>query len=168
PLGTMGTVAGLAAGLAATGLATRVVAVRVVIEKIADEARTRRLGAKTTELLHRVEPAFPAVGAAEMNFEVRDEFLGEGYAVPTAAAREAVEWAAAEPGPGLGLKLETTYSGKALAALLADAASGRLDGRTVLFWNTYSSAPTDARDDRPIRPDLPGPLARYFKTPNEG
>mgnify|MGYP006296031391 FL=1 len=165
PLGTMGTVAGLAAGLAAAGLRTRVVAARVVIEKIADEERTRRLGAKTTALLHRLDPAFPAVRTAQMNLEVRDEFLGEGYAVPTAAAREAVEWAAAEPGLGLDLRLETTYSGKALSALLADAASGRLDGRTVLFCNTYSSAPTNAPDDRPIRPGLPGPLARYFETP---
>ena len=159
PLGTMGTVAGLAAGLAAAGLSSRVVAVRVVIEKIADEARTRRLGAKTAALLHRLDRAFPPVREDDLNLEVRDEFLGDGYAVPTAAARRAVEWAAAEPG----LTLETTYSGKALSALLADADSGRLDGRPVLFWNTYSSAPTDAPADRPIRSGLPEPLARYFE-----
>lgn len=163
PLGTMGTVAGLAAGLAAAGLATRVVAVRVVIEQIADEARTRRLGAKTTTLLHRLDPAFPAIAEDGMNLEVRDEFLGEGYAMPTDAARAAVDWAGAE----LGLALETTYSGKALSALLADAAAGRLDGRTVLFWNTYSSASTTAPDDHPIRPGLPEPLARYFESPNK-
>jgi D-cysteine desulfhydrase len=164
PLGTMGTVAGLAAGLAASGLSSRVVAVRVVIEQIADETRTRRLGARTADLLHRLDPAFPAIAAAAMNLEVRDEFLGEGYAVPTAAAREAVSWAASE----LGLGLETTYSGKALSALLADAAAGRLRGRTALFWNTYSSAPTSAPADHPVRPGLPEALARYFETPENG
>lgn len=160
PLGTMGTVAGLAVGLAAAGLGSRVVAVRVVIETIADEPRTRRLGAKTARLLHRLDSDFPLVGEDEMKLEVRDEFLGEGYAVPTPAAREAVEWADTR----LGLRLETTYSGKALAALLADAAAGRLEGRNVLFWNTYSSAPSDAPDEHPVRPGLPGPLARYFDT----
>ena len=38
-----------------------------------------------------------------------------------------------------GLRLEPTYTGKAMAALLADAASGALDGKRVLFLNTYSS-----------------------------
>jgi len=162
PLGTMGTVAGLAAGLKAAGLSSRVVAVRVVIEKIADEARTRRLGAKTAALLQRLDPSFPSVREDELNLEVRDEFLGDGYAVPTAAARRAVDRAAAE----LGLTLETTYSGKALSALLADADTGRLDRRPVLFWNTYSSAPTDAPAEQPLRPGLPEPLARYFDPPN--
>jgi hypothetical protein len=37
------------------------------------------------------------------------------------------------------MHLETTYTGKALAALAADARAGRLIGKTVLFWNTYSS-----------------------------
>ncbi|MEJ2601863.1 MAG: pyridoxal-phosphate dependent enzyme [Gammaproteobacteria bacterium] len=158
PLGTMGTVAGLATGLAATGLGTRVVAVRVVVEKIADERRTRRLGAKTAELLHRLDPGFPALDPGDLNLEVRDEFLGEGYAVPTPAARRAVDWAARHAG----LRLETTYSGKALSALLADADAGRLDRREVLFWNTYNSAPLAMPDDHPIREGLPGPLARYF------
>ena len=55
--------------------------------------------------------------------------------------------------------LETTYTGKALAALRADAAAGRLAGKTVVFWNTYNSRPLPARRDgagqsRVPRPDL--------------
>lgn len=158
PLGTMGTVAGLAAGLAVSGLGTRVVAVRVVIERIADEVRTRRLGAKTAMLLHRLDPTFPAVPAGALNLEVRDEFLGEGYAVPTPAARQALDWAAEYAD----LRLETTYSAKALAALLADAAAGRLPRGEVLFWNTYSSAPMAVPEDHPTREGLPPELAHYF------
>ena len=158
PLGTMGTVAGLAAGLAAAGLGSRVVAVRVVIGKIADERRTRRLAVKTATLLNRLDPRFPVPAPGNLNLEVRDEFLGEGYAVPTPAAEQAVRWAAEHAG----LTLETTYSGKALSALLADARAGRLARRNVLFWNTYSSAPMPVPDDRPIRAGLPEPLARYF------
>jgi hypothetical protein len=58
--------------------------------------------------------------------------LGEGYAVPTSESQAAVALAAAH-----GLHLETTYTGRALAALAADA--GTLAGKTVLFWNTFSS-----------------------------
>jgi hypothetical protein len=41
----------------------------------------------------------------------------------------------------LGVKLETTYTGRAFAALLADAAEGKLADADVLFWDTYNSAP---------------------------
>jgi hypothetical protein len=69
--------------------------------------------------------------------EFRDEFYGEGYAVATPGAAAAVAAFADEAG----VRLETTYTGKAAAALLADGAAGRFAGRRVVFWNTYSSAP---------------------------
>jgi hypothetical protein len=50
-----------------------------------------------------------------------------------------------------------------MAALLADAASGALDGKRVLFLSTYSSvdlAPLVARG--PGRAALPRALQRYF------
>ena len=37
------------------------------------------------------------------------------------------------------IHIETTYTGKALAALVADARAGKLVGKTALFWNTYNS-----------------------------
>lgn len=158
PLGTMGTVAGLAAGLAAAGLGTRLVAVRVVVEQVADEARTVRLAEKTATLLRRLDAGFPALSSRHLNLEFRHEFLGDGYAIPTAAAGAAVDWAAEH----LGLKLETTYSGKALAALLADAAAGRFGTSDILFWNTYSSAPLPVPADRPIHEGLAPEFRRYF------
>jgi D-cysteine desulfhydrase len=63
----------------------------------------------------------------------------------------------------VGLRLEPTYTGKTMAALLADAEAGRLDGKRVLFWNTYSSV-----DLGPLLASGPGPralpprLQRYF------
>ena len=38
-----------------------------------------------------------------------------------------------------GIKLEGTYTGKTLAALVDDAKSGKLQHSTVLFWNTLNS-----------------------------
>jgi hypothetical protein len=52
--------------------------------------------------------------------------------------------------------LETTYTGKALAALRADAATGRLVGKTVVFWNTYNSRPLRATAET-----LPSELEPY-------
>jgi D-cysteine desulfhydrase len=60
--------------------------------------------------------------------------IGAGYGHSTPAAEAAVAAAAQ-----IGLVLETTYTGKAMAQLLADAASGRLDRKRVLFLHTYSS-----------------------------
>lgn len=159
PLGTMGTVAGLALGLAAAGLRSRLIAVRVVIEAVADEARTRRLAEKTNTLLRRLDADFPVVEPGRLNLEFRHEFLGPGYAVPTPEAVSAVAWAKER----LDLGLETTYSGKALSALLADAEGGVPDAGPALFWNTYSSAPLPAAADEPAGPTLPEAFRRYFE-----
>ena len=61
------------------------------------------------------------------------------------------------------IELDGTYTGKALAALLADAESGMLADRVVLFWNTLSS-----RDFSEIIADidyrqLPPAFHRYFE-----
>ena len=37
------------------------------------------------------------------------------------------------------IQLENTYTGKTAAALLHDLRSGKLDGQTVLYWNTLNS-----------------------------
>ena len=69
------------------------------------------------------------------HLEFRTEFAGEGYAVPTpecveavALARDLEHW-----------KIDTTYSGKALACLVADGRSGQLAGQTPVFWQTWNS-----------------------------
>jgi hypothetical protein len=67
-------------------------------------------------------------------FRVEHAQLGRCYGEATPAAREAVRVAARAA-----LELEATYTGKAMAQLLADAGSGRLDGKRVLFIDTYSS-----------------------------
>ncbi len=38
-----------------------------------------------------------------------------------------------------GIKLEGTYSGKAFSALVRDARAGLLEGKNVLFWDTFCS-----------------------------
>ncbi len=150
PIGSAGTSMGLAIGLAAAGLKTRVVAVRVVPEEIANEAVWSEVVSGAVAVLRDLDGSFPALALADLPVEVRHEFFGEGYAVPTPECREAVRVAKES-----GLHLETTYTGKTLAALRADADAGRLGDKIVLFWNTYNSRPLPASADR-VPEDLAG------------
>lgn len=156
--GTMGTAVGLAIGCRLLDWPTRIIGVRVSPLGSNTGEYGRRLFLETTSELHRRDPAFPALEDAFRNLDVRDGFLGDGYAVPTEAAREAIGLAAEEAG----LDLDMTYTGKAMAALVSDARAGRLRNRRVLFWLTYNSRPYPAGLDRVSTAGLPAGLRRYL------
>lgn len=130
PMGTGGTFAGLLVGLKLTGLKTRIEAIRVVdpafrnaihIKNICDEL-CKKMG-KTDQVINKND------------ITIRDDFFGDGYGIPTPEAEEAVlQFKSLE-----NIHLETTYTGKTVAALLHDLKSGRLEGQTVLYWNTLNS-----------------------------
>ncbi|HRI55000.1 MAG TPA: hypothetical protein PLW65_32910, partial [Pseudomonadota bacterium] len=82
-------------------------------------------------------------------------WVGGGYAHPTPAGLLAMKRAAAA-----GLQLEPTYTGKTLAALLADADAGRLDGKRVLFIHSYNSVDLSALRARGAGQPLPDWLVR--------
>jgi 1-aminocyclopropane-1-carboxylate deaminase/D-cysteine desulfhydrase-like pyridoxal-dependent ACC family enzyme len=134
--GTLGSAVGLAVGFAAAGASTRIVAARVTPATVANEAILARLASDTVELLRHHETSFPALDRGDLAFELCEGFYEPGYAAVTPAATSAVALARE-----LGVTLETTYTGRAFAALLADAAGGALEDADVLFWHTYNSAP---------------------------
>jgi len=157
--GTMGTCVGLLLGLAAAGLRSRVVAVRVTTAPYTTPEKARRLYARTLGLLRRADRDFPAIPFPESRFTLRDEFLGEGYARPTEAGTVALR----RLDDLEGVALEGTYTGKALACLLADGASGALENETILFWNTYNSqSQADAIKNLDYY-QLPEGFHRYFQ-----
>ena len=141
--GTTGTAAGLALGLAAAGLDTRIHAVQVADNPFASEAKMRKLIAKTESILRGLDSGFIADRWQE-RIMWRDEFLAGGYAHVDEATRSAVDVAKSH----LDLKLETTYSGKAFAALLHDLETGQDGASRVLFWNTYNAAPLRISPER--------------------
>ncbi|HRP87012.1 MAG TPA: pyridoxal-phosphate dependent enzyme [Gammaproteobacteria bacterium] len=160
-LGTMGTAAGLALGLAVAGLRTRLVLVRVVRADIASPQRFRSLYHGAARLLHQLDPRFPRVPLDTSRIELRHEFIGPGYARFTAEGMAALAFAR----QAFDIGLEGTYTGKALAALLADLRAGRLANRHVLFWNTYNGQPMPAAAMALDYRELPPPFHRYFETP---
>lgn len=156
--GTTGSAAGLALGLAAAGLDATVHAVQVADNPFASEEKLRRLMAKTRFILNRADPSFLAHGFSP-RVVWRDEFLAGGYARVDEATRAAVRLASDE----LRLSLETTYTGKAMAAMLHDLHTRDYDGGHYLFWNTYNAQPLPVGAERPAElRNIPVEFERYY------
>ena len=158
--GTMGTAAGLAIGLALAELPTEVQAVRVSDPEIMNEEALRRLIAKTALMLRRIDSKIPADLESRARIVVRDEFFAGAYARTDTATDAAVQFAEDQ----LHIKLDTTYTGKAMAALLSDFDNPELTDKKFLFWNTYSSAELPVPDGEPLdKTALPPEFMRYFE-----
>jgi 1-aminocyclopropane-1-carboxylate deaminase/D-cysteine desulfhydrase-like pyridoxal-dependent ACC family enzyme len=137
PLGSGGTAAGLAVGLAAAGVMAEIVAVRVTPRHLIHKALLSTLSRGLVQRLREHTDRFPGAGEAAMrNLLIEDGFLGEGYGIATGAGREAGRVAAETEG----LTLDGSYTGKTMAALLA-AARGARKGQRLLYLHTLSSAP---------------------------
>jgi len=152
----MGSVAGLLVGLSVAGVPATIVSVKVVPQNVVDAEAVLRLAVATQDLLS----AGPARSAAELttHLEFRAEFAGAGYALPTPDCLEAVALALELEK----FKLDTTYSGKALACLVADARSGRLAGHTPIFWQTWNSRPYPVGLDQVDVTHLPAGFQKFF------
>ena len=132
-------------------------AVRVTDPWVANEKRLRHLLLKTVRLMHQFDPGVPPDLAERTNVRIRDEFFASGYGRSNPATERAIRIARDD----LGLQLEATYTGKAMAALLHDIESGAAS--QPVFWNTYNSLPVSVPED--VTPDfdhLPAEFARYF------
>lgn len=159
PVGSGGTLVGLVAGLPLAGLRARVVGV-LVTDILPPSARDlAREARRVQRWLARLEPG--AAGAAGLApFEIATRQRGPGYGAPTAAGLEAVELAA-----GLGLCLETTYTGKCLAELRQRSREGALPHAPALFWNTFNAVDMEADAPLPLDPALLPARFRRFVAP---
>jgi len=157
--GTMGTAAGLTLGLRAANLSGRVVSVGVCSRKFVNTRALIKLINHTNSLLRSLDASFPRFGLSETDVDIRHDYFGKQYALFTDEGMEAVSLMREREG----IKLDGTYTGKALAALKHDAKSGSLQGKTVLFWNTLNSKDfSDAISDLDYH-DLPRCFHRYFE-----
>jgi D-cysteine desulfhydrase len=157
--GTMGSCVGLALGMALAGLPIELHAVRVVDAVVATPAGFERLMRKTAMMLHSLDGSIPADIADRTCVHWRDEFLAGGYA----ASDDITERAVAVAQTALELNVETTYTGKALAALLHDLELPDYAGESFLFWNTYNSRAFPVTGERPRSTEnIPPEFLRYF------
>ena len=132
PTGTCATAAGLVLGFAMAGLKVRVVAVRMVPMLITGPGKMRKLAQRTLALLREAGYDKP-VTLGEILW--LDKFAGPGYGLTNPqsdrAAQDVAELA--------DFRTETTYVAKTLAMFVQQ----NLQGRRVLFWNTYSAVDPD-------------------------
>ena len=152
----MGTAAGLGIGLAIAGLPTDVHAVRVTHDFVANPTAMHRLIRKTVTMLRRLGIPVPADLDAGVRLHFRDGFFAGGYAHSDVTTERAIAIAR----DTLGLSLESTYTGKAMAALLHDRQTPTLAGQNLLFWNTYNSRPLPAADV--TESGIPDDFRRYL------
>lgn len=159
PLGSMGTSVGLALGLQAAGMKTHVIAVRVIEEHLVSSGKVRDLFNATCKLLRRYDPTFPEISYSPDALTIRNEFMGDRYARLTESGAHATELMQEKAG----IPLNGAYSAKAVAALLADAKRGDLEGKIILFWNTYNSRDLDRFTKGQDYRRLPQAFHRYFE-----
>ena len=150
PVGSGGTAAGLALGLGIAGLRSKVVGVAVTRAPTTWAITVKRLAIETASLLRKRGARDIQANLADV--EVADEWLGVDTAVLRGRARRRVRcWRRAW------LRLDPTYTGKTMAALLAMCRRRELRG-SVLYWHTYDAI--TPKDERPAPRD-------YLRLPEE-
>jgi D-cysteine desulfhydrase family pyridoxal phosphate-dependent enzyme len=123
-----GTQAGLVAGCSLAGAKTRVLGIS------ADESSS-----SLARDVRRIIDGLPALLGIDRSrleattIDVDDRQVGDGYGIPTAASREAIELLARTEA----IFLDPTYTAKAMAGLIDAVRRGQFrEDQTVLFWHT--------------------------------
>ncbi|MCX5772244.1 MAG: pyridoxal-phosphate dependent enzyme [Candidatus Hydrogenedentes bacterium] len=157
--GTTGTSVGLKLGFKLARFETRVLPVRVTGETFVNAPGMVELFHAANNLLHEKDESVPLVDFTEAETLIRHDFYGGNYAEYTQESVGAMRILLETEG----IRLEGTYTGKAFAALLADAAAGSLHGKNVLFWDTYNSRDLSNLIAGIDYHQLPKPLHPYFE-----
>jgi L-cysteate sulfo-lyase len=128
-----GTQAGLVAGCRLLGLHTRVIGISADESAAAMQADVEEIVRGIEDLLKvRLKPGDVRL-KPDATYDVDERFVGEGYGIPTAASREAIELAARTEA----IFLDPTYTAKAMAGLIDYVREKKFDAsQTVLFWHT--------------------------------
>lgn len=155
PAGTCGALAGLTLGLRMAGMNSRAVGVRVAGRLTTTATAAAWLANRALELL-RQRGAKCDIGAVRArDVTMLHRFCGRGYGHATEQGRDAIRRARDEEG----LELDTTYTGKAMAAML-EFMTGAQNGRaSALFIHTWA-APTASEGPSAIPSHIERWLAR--------
>ena len=128
-VGTGGTLAGLIAGMSLASWSADITAVSVANGPGKDRGQVEALLAGLAE-------SFGILSAITDAIRFEDDFLGDGYGIPSQETLEALRLCATMEG----LILDPVYTGKAMAALISDVRRGRAGSEPILFWHTGGSS----------------------------
>jgi D-cysteine desulfhydrase len=162
PAGTGGTMAGLLLGLKLAGLRTTPVGVRVLDRDLVNEGSVAAMAWRSLRYLRRRDPALPEVAIrAEDVVMIHDQF-GGGYARFTPDCTSAIRTARDLEG----LRLEGTYSGKAMAGMMDFMRTLGATHSVAVFVNTHNSVDLGPLASRCAGPHvLPEAVQGYFSGP---
>ena len=156
-VGTGGTLAGIVLGLKLAGLDTKVIGVRVAPGPFASAGTARKLARGSLRLMRRNDRSVPPLKLMRHHFNVAGGYYGKGYGHPTPEGEEARSLLRDTEG----IRLESTYTAKALSALVQFVRSNTTAG-PALFWNTFSTRDLSALT-KGIEPgSLPPAFHRFF------
>jgi len=131
PLGSGGTVAGMALGLAIAGSSIEVIGARVGPRLFVNRTRVLGLARRTARLIRKITgEAMPVVDPRGVR--VVHHVFGGAYGRPLATADRAAAMLEAYSG----IRLDSTYSAKAFAAALDETKTAR---GPILFWLTFDA-----------------------------
>jgi D-cysteine desulfhydrase len=156
PTGSSGTLAALSLGCAHLGWDTEIVGVRITTPLACNRVSVGLVIRATDRFLAARAPGWRRA-SGRVRYALYGRALGAGYGHPTPEATEG----AAKVKELTGAEGEVTYSGKALAALRVLAAQPEYRRKTILLWNTLSTA----RPQPPpsARARVPASLAWVFE-----
>jgi 1-aminocyclopropane-1-carboxylate deaminase/D-cysteine desulfhydrase-like pyridoxal-dependent ACC family enzyme len=162
PLGSGGSLAGLALGVQLAGLKTRVIGVRVLPSHVGPfQACTPSTVAKQIKhaqaYLKKNCRDLPDI-SIEAPLILQD-YLGGGYGTPTRAGSDACDLMQQKEG----ITLDPTYTAKTFAAVLDYCRNHQADRGPVLYWHTYNSVDLSNQAGEFDYRDLPAPLQGFMK-----
>lgn len=132
-----GTAAGLIAGCKLLGIKTKV-AIISVYNNLLNNKTVMRNANKALYYLKKRDRSFPSIEISTDDFAVVKGYLGQGYGAVTEQGQNAINTIEALE-PRKGIILDTTYTAKAMAAMLDFLLKRENKSMRVLFWNTYNS-----------------------------
>ncbi len=161
PLGSNGTVAGIALGVLLTGLQSKVTGVRVTASHLGPfpactPGTVRGLMKQVYEYLKKLSDNIPEVKIEAPYIE--DNFFGSAYGMPTEKGIEAMRLCREK----VGLKLEPTYTAKTFAAFLECCGMDNNKG-PMLYWHTCSSVDLSIEAASVDYRELPGALQSFIE-----
>lgn len=148
PASSGGTLAGLRVGLDRTTLGSRLVGVRVVPWFVTNRLTLARLATQTARLLS----GSGRERYRRADFELLTDFLGDGYAEPTAGGQRVSRLA-----ESFGITLDPTYTAKTVWAI-----SETFDEERVLYWHTLSASTPEQLPVEQARKRLPDGYERFL------
>jgi 1-aminocyclopropane-1-carboxylate deaminase/D-cysteine desulfhydrase-like pyridoxal-dependent ACC family enzyme len=166
PLGSAGTAGGLILGAQLAGLKSKIIPVAISGKNGDAYYRTERLAERINEAVDffvNLSDTFPDNKFSHSDLEHRNNFANCSYAQVTDEVSSSLQ-KLYELG---GVKLEGTYTGKALTVMFSDIASKKdLKEKNILFWNTFCYETFEDVTNKVNYKDLPVGLHKYFETVN--